>query len=706
MLRTTFFILFFIITNISAAQWENRVSNYSFENVSTYPPPASLNNNKGECLPSTQGSMEYIEDYWGVVSEWTHPLKRNFTCGGTSNPPVPTADLLKYGYFGNPTEYSRHGGQYYGRGGRENLDDNEVLITTLKGCFDGTCLFSDKTYYMEFFFNTDADVKVWIDENQPTGCGEDDNNAINDLQQLLFGFAGSNISEFNSPTTPNLDNKWKKFSGYFKPEDDLKKWLIITSNGPIDDIKIYEVDDNLCRNEWYFDNTVFVKNKEIFQAGDFIKAGTGVDIEASQLDGPVTVMAGAHTIFTAGNAIILEPGFVVEQGATAIFETDTIPCKDLCPDFINFPNKNCVSQPVQIGNSIYENTYVQITWQPTSYLDNPNSPNPTFTPPPGSGEITYYATYTSKECGFPNFPIQIIDTVIITYTDQPNTAPTISISNVVYDNYDFSADITVNSVVQEIEVTFNGFYNTFILERGVDFTSNTFPLILNNLNTFTNACNNVTINLTVKSVCNQAASTSILWQKVDNFGFIGEIPNVFSPNGDGINDYYCFNANASSYIFSVYHSWGNLLYQETGSINSSYTCLDWQGEIDAGLLYPSTYLNDNQPVFTILEIYDDCGNYDSRQRQMYVQDAGQMILNPNNPAEISVEIMQQNGNLVINNNSNENYNIIITNVVGQVVFNGELTTTFSKQLANGIYYVTFINNNQEIELKRKISIIN
>ena len=223
MLRKILIVFLLAYSNISFSQgiWKNLVSNYSFENVNTYPPPVSSNNNKGECLPEGIGSMEYIEDYWGVIAEWTHPLKRNFTCGGINKPSVPTADLLKYGYFGNSTEYSRHGGQYYGRGGREeNINDHEVLITTLKGCFEGTCLFSNKMYYMEFFFNTNAEVKIWIDENQPKGCGEDSDNSIDPLQQLLFEFTGSNITEFNSPATPNLDNKWKKFSGYFKPEDD------------------------------------------------------------------------------------------------------------------------------------------------------------------------------------------------------------------------------------------------------------------------------------------------------------------------------------------------------------------------------------------------------------------------------------------------------------------------------------------------------
>jgi gliding motility-associated-like protein len=60
------------------------------------------------------------------------------------------------------------------------------------------------------------------------------------------------------------------------------------------------------------------------------------------------------------------------------------------------------------------------------------------------------------------------------------------------------------------------------------------------------------------------------------------IPAGFSPNGDGVNDYFVITG-ADSYKVSVsfYNRWGNLVYE-----NKSYKN-DWDGNSNTGLLIGS-----------------------------------------------------------------------------------------------------------------------
>jgi hypothetical protein len=380
----------------------------------------------------------------------------------------------------------------------------------------------------------------------------------------------------------------------------------------------------------------------------------------------------------------------------------------LCPDIVNLPNLTCVTSPTQIGSSIYNNTFIQAIWQPSAYSDNPNSVNPTFTPPNGSGEITYSVYYYSTAC---NTGLFSLDMVNVTYTDQPNIQPTISVSNLNYDNYILTATVNINTAVNEVLLSYvnaDGQNTNITYTKGVDFTGNYFNISLNTATDNISCCQDVTINLLAKSICGQTANTNIQWQKSGNFGFIGDLPNTFTPDGDGINDYYCFNANACSYKFTVFHQWGDILYEEEGRVDSEHICLNWQGQIPTAwpfsLAIDSTYVLDGHAVWTVIDIYDDCGNHEGRQRSLWIYGAGNIIINPQNPNVISVT--QQIGLLNINTNNEKSYNLIITNSLGQIVYNNSFLSRFELQLPNGIYYITAINQNQEIELKKKIVIVN
>ena len=59
-----------------------------------------------------------------------------------------------------------------------------------------------------------------------------------------------------------------------------------------------------------------------------------------------------------------------------------------------------------------------------------------------------------------------------------------------------------------------------------------------------------------------------------------QIPNVFTPNGDGLNDVFAFKINGTLTDFSVYNRWGNIIHQTT-NIQTQTTIL-WDGHTTSG----------------------------------------------------------------------------------------------------------------------------
>ncbi len=64
-----------------------------------------------------------------------------------------------------------------------------------------------------------------------------------------------------------------------------------------------------------------------------------------------------------------------------------------------------------------------------------------------------------------------------------------------------------------------------------------------------------------------------------------EVPNIFTPNGDGKNDFLVLRTNGQTlYSFTIYNSSGTLVYKK-----SSYT-FSWDGKSPSGVeVYPGIY---------------------------------------------------------------------------------------------------------------------
>jgi len=686
----------------SLCQWNNLISNNSFEvmNYSVWvglcqTAPQNGNIVDGGRLSTTHcpnGTNEYDAgvEYWDQIANWRIPeQKYPFWNSYVGTPDIYDNNLTDPYYVG----YARSGDTW------SSTAKEHVVIELDQQLTDGSL------YYMEFFTKKDAVGTCLISlyntfpKHRNAGSQTLEETGGNDPQTILE-YESNNLSE------------WTRKKIFFLA-DGNRKWLSFGGSGMFDDFKIYKVSGNQCRDEWYFDNTEFNYPLEVYQAGNFIKAGAGVDPEAGQFNGPVTVLPSSRTVFRAGNSILLKPGFSVLSGAE--FEGVIEPCTDLCPSSLNLlKNFNCVDSPVKIGSDIYDGTYVNVNWTPSTYLDNSNVGNPTFTPPVnGSGSITYTAHLSSSECAL--FPTSI--PVTVTYVPNSSTNPTISYSNLNYDNYDISFDLSVNDVVSEVVLTYtnlNGISISIPIPRGnVPFLTNNFSLALNSALANVSCCAGVPITISAKSYCNETVSTSFVWPKNNSFGFITTtFPNVITPDGDGVNDVYCFEANACSYMIRVFNSWGGNVYTETGIAESETICTNWHGQHDNGNMLSDGWY----PV--IINIYNDCGQEEqvlassvhvigtSRSseytRDMIPNNDGTEVKN-NSSTETYLNIV---GNQIkINSNINTSQNLLITDNLGKTIFSGQFKTTFEKTLSSGIYYlISFSKDN--IQLQEKIIIMN
>jgi hypothetical protein len=241
-------------------------------------------------------------------------------------------------------------------------------------------------------------------------------------------------------------------------------------------------------------------------------------------------------------------------------------------------------------------------------LDNPNVANPTFTAPSGTGTVQYnvQVTYTC-DGGFEytsSYP------VTIQYTDNNNPNATVSATNTNWDVYNFSTDFSLGDGVTELTISVNtapGYHETFYV--GTDFTGNTFNWELPDAWRWS-SCHDDEIIVTVRNGCLDIEQTITLdWLKSQiPFQVPPQLPNVITPNDDGLNDVLCFNLpSADSYDLVVTNNWGQVMYSSSGEINNSELCT-WA---------PAPYSVTEGTYFYILTVSDLCG--DSQQANQHFQ---------------------------------------------------------------------------------------
>ncbi len=706
------FLCFLMICSNSYAQsWKNLVPNYSFEHHDLSNWNACLN-----CTDDPQGCgewlhhYEYMENYWSVVDNWTLPLQRGW-CSSIWAAPVPTADL--YHVSCNPFNNARSG-ETWGH----TIEDGEYLIVKTKNE-----LKSNKTYYIEIFQNGGGENnRVVAYNNQPVACKYNkkliEYNA-NSNHNVLLKFDGANSG-------------WTRVRGYFSPTS-LKKWLSFGRNGDWDDLRIYEVQPNKCRENWYFDNTVFNYPMEVFQASNNIYIGNGVDPEngTNHIAGNVIQYASSSVILKAGNQIIIDHGTFIEGDSTKVFEISPEPCSDnLCPDELEFENQILCSEATkQIGTEGNE-WGTNVHWSPSTYLDNPNSANPTFTSPGGEGAITYTIeveyTCDASEVRFdPENPLTLTNSytkthkVVVQYTNSADPTATIAANNTQWDDYNFSTDLNFSDGVTEIKIEVNaspGYSKTFY--KGIDYSCCDFYWELPSAWKWSSCADDI-VKITAKNKCSgEETVLNLPWNKTNTpFSMPTSYPNVLTLYSYEVGEYLCFDVpSADYYEIEIIGRWHNSIYHVSGYVEGSPYCF-----------YPVTLENKSDGTyFYTISFSDQCGRSGEHEQFFHLYH-GNSNLPPHDPLasernpELSKDstlflsrgdsskIVPNNVTLVPNpakktvhiTGMQQAFNIEIKDDKGKLVYQQRTSSNLInvENFAAGVYYVRIFNQRESFVKK-------
>ena len=585
---------------VTLCQWENQVPNYSFENVTNnYPSPYSDGFNTPDCGFFT-GAATYddIVEYWGNVINWTHPLKKEICL---ECPRVATADLLSTSFLSFPNE--PRSGQNWGK----TVKTGEYLIVPTLDFSGG--LKPTKTYFIEVFHKGNAieDLDVVGYESQPKICGFESNKSLHEVNansghaDVFFSFNASNSSG------------WTRYRDYFSPNS-FKNWLSFGNTGEWDDLRIYEVQNNKCKDNWYFDNTVFNYPMEVFQASNNIYVGNGVDPEngSNHIPGDVVQYANTKVILRAKNQVVIDQATFANNAGPENLIIENAPCgDDLCPDELEFENEVLCNQSSAVIGTEGNDWGTSVQWTPSTNLSNPNVANPVFTAPGQNGSITYEVevTYTCDASEIqvssdpPSFSNSYTETheVVVQYVDPGDPSASISANVLQDDAYNFETDLTFSDGVTEITIEINsppGYSQTFY--AGDDFTCCNFNWELPAAWAWS-SCKDDIVKITARNRCSgEEKVIQLPWNKSNvPFSMPSSYPNGVSANNDGINDELCFDIeSADQYDIVITDLWGNPIWNSSGPVIDNPHCIyapPLEDRVDG------TY-------FYLIEFSDDCGN--------------------------------------------------------------------------------------------------
>jgi hypothetical protein len=541
----------------------------------------------------TTVTQDCIEFYWDRIDNWEAPRRRCDLCpSGRAGSP----DVLCSGV--NPV-YARTGERYgytLGKG-----EDNEFIVQGLSNELD-----KNKTYFIEYYVNGPFSVK-----NNTYGLAFFDSKPRQKVGKNINGNPSCEICvpsylELENAYGPESRDKWKRVSGYYSPSENFE-WFAIgpykgaddnqTPSLRWDDIRILDLGDNFCPEYWLFDDTRFENERRIYQASDYILADKGANPEIA--DGPVVVASDSKVIFRAGNEIILGDGFEVEEGA--YFETVIEPCDNLpCPPLpsLNQNLEACNGEPIQLGTTPITGVFYQ--WEPAQYLDDPNSPNPIFTPPSGAGIVEYTVTMTSI-CEFffggifNPIILEAYGSVAIQYNDNPLISPSIELTELSIEEYEASFTVNVGSATHEvvIEILSSDGSTSFFAENytvGKDFSCCSFQWTSPE-DLFLMVCGDYKIRATVYNICSdETDQTEVNWDKTQYSNIsISSFPNFFGNSPWGCYPELTYTVSGvDHYSILVYNQWGNLIHTKLEFVTANII-IAWDGMIGNNYASDGTY---------------------------------------------------------------------------------------------------------------------
>lgn len=274
---------------------------------------------------------------------------------------------------------------------------------------------------------------------------------------------------------------------------------------------------------------------------------------ATGLDDPLSSSPTATPIISTTYTVLVEDTNGCTDIGTTLIEVGTNPDVDAGPNqFI------CNGGSVIIGgNPTSSNTNASYEWTPNNEsMNDPTVSNPTVAP---IETTMYFVTVSSDTC-------TNMDSVLVVV----GTSQTV----------DFEFDVFIGCEGTTVQFTSIG---TSDVQLVWDFGDGTQSSQLNPEHVYQN--NNswvVTLTATFDDSCSAVVQQQLVLEDlIEESDLI--IPNVFSPNGDGVNDR--FQVGSTTEIptcleFKVFNRWGQLLYTSNG------TTRGWDGRTSAGSPVP------------------------------------------------------------------------------------------------------------------------
>lgn len=650
----------------------NLVQNYSFEDTSTTveciygptPNPSNIFNHDQEAL----------EDYWAQIPPWTVPeIAINAGAGAGSS------DHFCDG--GNT-------GTKYG-----STLNREYICAPLI-----TNLVAGHRYLIEFYIkstSTLTDAGLRFSSDRPTQNGY---LRINIDGQPHFEIDNNQVFSYSA---------WTRVRGYYTPDDDYT-WITIgsfdkerddQSTFAIDDIKIVEWVDycpaiQLLEN-WNYDGFIGIT----INADDKLYAG--YDVGAASANGDVIVPNGAYVGFKATNEVGLMDGFGAYYGSE--FRAYNAPCNSEClpPDaFAGISQSICDGQPIELGAGAMSGYGYAWTADPAAaitYLSSASVADPVFTPPPGEGDVTYYITVTNT-CGQ-----QSTGEVTIHYDDTPSAVAQFSVSNASLGDmpsFDLQLNADIETIyIEVLDAAMNTVYYQELFRNPIDFQccsmSWALPFSLS-------PCSDYKIRITATNFCTGATAQQIIdWNRNRTFALTAPIPNVITPNDDGINDQFCVSFTGAVQIsLDVKASSGVTVYYTSIPVPPPSACI-WNGECNQGLPACVNGPLEDGTYFYILKFFDCAGaSYDytgfitllngGNRMQQVAEDTSSQV------SGFSLFPNPSSGRFVLSfGGSVEASTVTVYNALGELITTQSITPGSSyveidlSGEASGIYYVNY-----------------
>ena len=283
----------------------------------------------------------------------------------------------------------------------------------------------------------------------------------------------------------------------------------------------------------------------------------------------ITTTVNANASSDVGNVIVWNNG-------TSTVTTNPLPISaDGTYTAIATNSLGCTSQSVV---TVTTNTFVNVSLNSAGIIPcNTGSVN-IIASSTGIGSYSYSWQPSSPSFTGTVFTGTTAGTYTVIATNAVNGCTTSATSTLIFDNINASFDASVYSGLMPLPVTFTN--TSFPNPVGTNYTwSFGDGNSLNSNDTIVNHLYNTSGNFPVILTATNGfcRDTAMRYIKVDIISLF-EVPNVFTPNGDGKNDVFTFNAiNMGEITITIFDRWGLKMFEATDIGN-----IRWDGKNKSG----------------------------------------------------------------------------------------------------------------------------